>query len=966
MKPVLLFAFLLPQLVHGNRIVFAFVGPYRAFPSLDFDGSMVNDRWLDRVGNGSTDATLKAFLANDRAAEAAVDFINSDVDGFFQNTSVEIRRFDERGNSEARYGNGGYALAETALQIAENNPDVMAVFGGVSSEVTKYTAQLFSHFQIPYCGPMQGSPSLSDKNKYPYFIRPAQGLGAEKHFYQILSFWNVSRVAIITDRSDYLANTFSASTSAYLESKNIKIISRINVESEDQETESDGLFRYVASSLERVDARYIILCGGPEFLTLIYGRLYNMNSSVGPDYVWLSYNSPSKTEQPINFQNFVQLVASNAISNYSSQLLDSIESRTRYHGEGGGLVRSGPLFNDTGSMEDTDAWGNADSGEEGTVMVLGDEPSFDDPLPSSEPPELDPGFIVLGLNVTKRRRFMSRRDSPETPTFRFSNQGAAYDCIMLLAHGLTNLSHAMSPDATERSISKLANHSIFSNTGYRGINGDPLALTDAGDLFAGYVARTWMNSQNQNLSWLNFGTTDPEATSFALLQNTSFRFAGDRINPPQDGRLIITEKSLNVSDAVWYTLIIAAILGSALSLSLADFLFVFRRSKPVKQSSPSFLSIVCLGCLPIYLNLITYTLRLDPLICTLQFCLPLSGYICTIGPLLIKNWRAYVVVNSRQKLRGIWFQDVFLLPVCGGVIAFEVCLLVGWWHLHQPKLDSYFLDKTTYMPICKTNQSPAIDAVLWVFNALLFLASVVLLVTAGRNPTHHLDLDTLQLTAAFALIIAVVLIPAISFNAPTFAASGVIPLIYAAMATLVLISLVGKNISAVRHERLTRLTSLSKGEKTRQGSDGGKSFSNQSTTKAVGSKAQVSEASTPAVVSIAKTGAFGQLVPYVTIGLIIFAVESRFGLSEWMLGSAVMHPVRGSVILLLTNVDTEEVFAINTSDKTIKQVYDPSCPSRFTITNSATSICFEFQTQELCTEFWMRLKDTCDNTSMCL
>ncbi|KAJ3238842.1 hypothetical protein HDU81_007042 [Chytriomyces hyalinus] len=871
MKPALLVAFLLPQLVLGNRIVFAFVGPYRAFPGLDFDGPIVNDRTLDQVGNQTTDATLTAFLANDRAAVAAVDFINGDVDGFFQRTSVEIRRFDECGNSGERYGNGGYALVETALQIAENNPDVMAVFGGVSSEVTKYTAQLFSHFQIPYCGPMQGSPSLSDKNKYPYFIRPAQGLGAEKHFYQILKFWNASRVAIITDRSDYLANTCT-----YI--LHMKIISRINVEPESQETESDGLFKYVAQSLERVDARYIILCGSPEFITLLYGRLYNMNSSVGPDYVWLSYNSPLKTEQSINYQNFIQLVASNAISNYSSQLLDSIESRTKHHAPGGPILRSGPLFNDTGSQEDPGAWGNAGSGEEGTVMVLGTGPSFDEP--ASESPELDPGFTVLGLNITKRRRFMSRRrdSAAETPIFRFSNQGAAYDCIMLLAYGLTNLSNAMSPDATERSISKLANHSVFSNTGYRGINGDPLALTDAGDLYAGYVARSWMNLQNHTLSWINFGSTDPEATSFALLQNSSFLFAGDRSDPPHDGRLIITQKSINVSDAVWYILIIAATLGLVLALSVTAFLFVFRQSKPVKQSSPSFLSIVCLGCLPIYLNLITYILPPDLLICTLQFCLPLSGYICTIGPLLIKNTRAYVVVNSRQKLRGIWFQDVFLLPVCGGVIAFEVCLLIGWWRLHQPRLDSYFLDKTTFMQICNTNSSPGIDAVLWVFNALLFIASVVLLVIAGRNPTHHLDLDTLQLTAAFSVIIAIVLIPAVSFNAPPFAASGVIPLIYAAMATLVLISLVGKNISAVRHERGARLTSMSKGENTRQVSEGGKSFSNQSTTKAAGSKAQVTEPSTPAVMSVVKPATFGQLVPYVTIVRADICFLNIFGL----------------------------------------------------------------------------------------
>ncbi|TPX77743.1 hypothetical protein CcCBS67573_g00968 [Chytriomyces confervae] len=60
----------------------------------------------------------------------------------------------------------------------------MAVFGGVSSDITQYTAELFSYYQIPYCGPMQGSPSLSDKNNYPYFIRPVQGVFVPVHFFK--------------------------------------------------------------------------------------------------------------------------------------------------------------------------------------------------------------------------------------------------------------------------------------------------------------------------------------------------------------------------------------------------------------------------------------------------------------------------------------------------------------------------------------------------------------------------------------------------------------------------------------------------------------------------------------------------------------------------------------------------------------------------------------------------------------
>ncbi|KAJ3266587.1 Metabotropic GABA-B receptor subtype 3A [Chytriomyces hyalinus] len=878
-----------------------------------------------------------------------------DQDGRLENTTVLIRRFDDSGHDDRGYfENGGYALSESALTIAENYPDVMAVFGGVSSDITQYTAELFSYYQIPYCGPMQGSPSLSDKNNYPYFIRPVQGLGAEKHFYQLLKFWNVSRVAVITDSSDYLAYTFSSTVSAYLQSMGVNILSNLNIKLGDGLIGSAQLFRYIVSSLERVNARYIIVCGSPDFITFVYGSLQMLQSFVGPDYVWLSYNAPSKTGSSIDYQNFFQLVASNPMSNYSSKLLDSIENEIGIDSRGGSvIIVNTPRVPDNIVLGHT----NVPSGTGNDTMLL-KLPNLNNSLPIGDESWEDVLLVVNETAIPTQPR--KRRDSPtQQPIFRLSNHGAAYDCIMLLAHGLTQLSSSVASDATGRDVSRLANHSVFSDLGYRGVNGDPLKLTATGDLFAGYVARSWLSLTDQNFSSINVGSTDPEATLFSLIADSAFRFAGGRMQAPDDGRVVLSETKLNISDAFWYSLIIVSSLGCALSLFMIQFLFKYRRSKSVKQSSPLFIAIACVGSLPIYLNLVTYTVRLTASLCALQICLPLSGYVCIMAPLFVKNARAYFVVNSQHRLRGVWIQDSFLLVLCGGMVSLEVGLLVWWWCGHKPTLERYFLDKTSTMLICKSNSAPAVDAILWVYNAIMFLASVVLLAAAGQNPTHHIDLDTLRLTTACSIIIVVVLIPVTMYNAPPFAASGVIPLVYAGMVTLILVSLVGKSMIAVHAEKRSRLTFLSKGDtKVFSGGEERSSW-NQSPATIGRVTAQRRGHGVVATVSVVKNAQIVQAAPFVKLGMLLFSIKRRFMQSEWMQGSAVLHSAGDSVILVVSNLDhdSHHTFALSMSDKVYRQSRASECPSQLLVANSVFSIWFDFPDVDACAGFETRLTE---------
>ncbi|KAJ3267515.1 hypothetical protein HDU76_011768, partial [Blyttiomyces sp. JEL0837] len=74
------------------------------------------------------------------------------------------------------------------------------VIGGVGehySKSTVFTAQIFSQFKVPFCGVVQGSPALSNKNKYPYYFRMLPGVKGTA-VAALFKHWKVKRVALVT------------------------------------------------------------------------------------------------------------------------------------------------------------------------------------------------------------------------------------------------------------------------------------------------------------------------------------------------------------------------------------------------------------------------------------------------------------------------------------------------------------------------------------------------------------------------------------------------------------------------------------------------------------------------------------------------------------------------------------------------------------------------------------------------
>ncbi|ORY33615.1 hypothetical protein BCR33DRAFT_743804 [Rhizoclosmatium globosum] len=102
----------------------------------------------------------------------AINDTNSNPD-ILPNTTIKILHFTDT-TSKNRVMPGGFVIS-MAQTIYNEYPDVVAVYGGYSSTNAVYEAEMFSTYQIPYAGSTQASPVLSDKNKFPYFVRSYAG-----------------------------------------------------------------------------------------------------------------------------------------------------------------------------------------------------------------------------------------------------------------------------------------------------------------------------------------------------------------------------------------------------------------------------------------------------------------------------------------------------------------------------------------------------------------------------------------------------------------------------------------------------------------------------------------------------------------------------------------------------------------------------------------------------------------------
>ncbi|KAI9327042.1 periplasmic binding protein-like I [Obelidium mucronatum] len=266
-----------------SSITVAFIGPYNWYPGLIYNGSQVIRGYdqldLTALSDSSRWNADSFFYWNQVALEIAVDVINHDPN-LLPNTTIKIKRFKNNYYSvQRKQQNPGYAIA-VANEIANEHPDVVAVFGGNFVEDMTADGEVYGYYKILQCTASELRMPLANRNNYPYYFQTTSATGYAEAIGLLLRSWNVNRIAVLApnflgDKSvgGYVANS--------LHSQGFDVLARFRY----REIDEYALDNIIAA-LERVEARYIT-------------GLAKRKRLVGKDYVWIVDKAPLSFFDPV-------------------------------------------------------------------------------------------------------------------------------------------------------------------------------------------------------------------------------------------------------------------------------------------------------------------------------------------------------------------------------------------------------------------------------------------------------------------------------------------------------------------------------------------------------------------------------------------------------------------------------------------------------------------------------------------
>ncbi|KAJ3321519.1 hypothetical protein HDU76_014076 [Blyttiomyces sp. JEL0837] len=630
---------------------------------------------LAMFGPYSVGDDFSDMLMRDAQIELAVNEINQDPN-ILPNTYVKIARYNNFDPDKSLISNdvisGGYSMLQ-AMKVATDG--VTAVVGEYFSRTTIKSGEVFSYYQIPLCGTNQASPVLSDKNRYPYFIRMQNGRGYGRYFYQYLKSVGANKVAIITDYDQLdvtggidIANDFTA--------KGVKILTKIYLS---RDTIKARDYNESYTTLKNSDARYFVFLGNSQFIADFMFLSY-WHGLISPRYVWLAWNHP----------------------------WPGLPGQTGYIDKDYGPFPAGV---DVIQGFITDAAADQDL--------------------SSQP-------IQQFNNTWNKLVAMSPRYQPTYDVYGLGM--APYDCTKLILYGMDKLLKDNSQYTPEMlangSLKPYLNYTAFQNTGYNGVQSSPITLNEYGDL----ELRRIFFCLNYTLMYVlpedittGFGITNAAGTNFTNLRPCWYQ-GGSTIAPP-DGPV---EQELNLpwGSVGGIILVILFIIGTVVSVGIILIITRYAKTRPIRAMSPLFSRIFSFGTIVAYVSMLFFMGPPTVATCSLRVWLPVLSAVLTYGPLVVKNFRVYVLFfhkNSNKK----WQKDEILLLVLAGFVVIFVGVLAAWQKSVNP--DGYYVasDSSTRTHMCiivedtNTYGKNVISTIIALIAILLFATGYLSYVTSS-------------------------------------------------------------------------------------------------------------------------------------------------------------------------------------------------------------------------------------------
>ncbi|KAJ3029119.1 UNVERIFIED_CONTAM: hypothetical protein HDU68_000074 [Siphonaria sp. JEL0065] len=554
----------------------------------------------------------------------------------------------------------GYTMAETMPEI-EADPNIVAIFGDFDRKTTTYSAEMMSLAQLPFCGVETFSFPMLNRYKYPYLMQIMSISGFGETLYQLLLNWNVQRIAILYSYSNKDMGGSALHAADYISARGINVLIKMNSDLGSQ----PGGIEYIAQMLKIVDARYIVICTDVFSIANVYYSLAARNASVGPGYVWIGNGPP----------------------------VDMGEGMAGAYGR-----------------KDFYKW------SKGFYFVNGANPTSE-------------YTYHLGENVTAQINSFTAPFGahPQISDLWNINIPEMYDCIGLFAAGFKKLltsNPKFTPEMlATRQLQQYMNATLFADTGYRGLGGDPIQLSKFGDLAAPGMVN-FLPGDMVFPDPVAVAVTNMDWTTFNYLPNTTLLFYDGSSTPPPDGP-IYTEHLLLPSNGEGQALIALGGLGIIFSFFSLFITLACQKTSTIRNGSVMFLSFIAIGSAFPYASLFFHVYRATSFSCNARIWLPLIGFSIVFGSILVKNMRMHIIFTPEYSFPPHLLKDWCLVVVLALLIGFEA-LFVGLFAGNSPMHGIYTLGQDltfTYACSFAPRELTYPSILLWVYNALLLIGT---------------------------------------------------------------------------------------------------------------------------------------------------------------------------------------------------------------------------------------------------
>jgi hypothetical protein len=246
----------------------------------------------------------------------------------------------------------------------------------------------------------------------------------------------------------------------------------------------------------------------------------------------------------------------------------------------------------------------------------------------------------------------------------------------------------------------------FSNTSYPGILSEGVVYDDKANLETDWMV--YIISSNTSSCLLNssscttFLRYNHQNQTVSLVEPPIFYGGSTKI--PPDRRML---SYITPSDSMKMFIITASTLGMLLSAIVIVLVISYSKNPAVRARGIPFLVASAIGCLLIFLSLISWLNNMSTLNCHLKLWSLLCGWNLINVPLIAREILVYRIYNQSSIFLKRTRIDLFKLPIAISIIFLivEVLLLFLWSFFVNLRITTKIVDIFFIYPYCKTENS---------------------------------------------------------------------------------------------------------------------------------------------------------------------------------------------------------------------------------------------------------------------